>query len=387
MQPSSDLAAAFRAEFGAEPRIFSAPGRVNLIGEHTDYNDGFVLPIAIERRTRVAISPRNDRVLKVVARDLDERAEVDLDRESLREPSWMAYVEGVARVLESRGHPVPGANVVVESDVPIGAGLSSSAALEVAVGRALTAMADADLPPIELALAAQAAENEYAGTRCGIMDQYIATLGREDHALLIDCRSLEATPVAADFGSAVLLVCDSRVKHDLAVSAYNERRAQCELGVELLARERPDVRALRDVSILDIEQASFLSEVVRRRCRHVVTENARTQAAVAALRAGDLREMGRLMTESHWSLARDYEVSCDELDLLVETACSHAGVHGSRLTGAGFGGCAIALVERAVVGDVIASLESAARRRFGIFPVSFFTGASAGVREDRAGHY
>ncbi len=384
---SSELAASFRADFGEQPRIFSAPGRVNLIGEHTDYNDGFVLPIAIERRTRVAVSSREDRVLRVAARDLGERAEVDLDRARDRSPGWMAYVEGVARVLEARGHHIAGANLAIESDVPIGAGLSSSAALEVAVGRALTALAEVDVPPVQLALVAQAAEHEYAGTRCGIMDQYIATMGQAGHALLIDCRSLEATPVAADFGGAVLLVCDSRVKHDLAVSAYNERRADCERGVELLKRANPEVRALRDVSPEALERATGLPDIVRRRCRHVVTENARTQAAVTALRSGNLEDMGRLMTESHWSLARDYEVSCAELDLLVETACAHSGVYGSRLTGAGFGGCAIALVDRAAVGDVIASLESAAERRFGICPVSFATSASYGVREDRAGHY
>jgi len=380
----AELGRAFAAEFGRPARLFSAPGRVNLIGEHTDYNDGFVLPVAIERRTRVAAAPRDDRRLRVVARDLGQRATACIDEpRRAEEPPFLAYVAGVARTLAARGHPVGGADLLLASEVPIGAGLSSSAALELAVASALVALAGLDVPPLELALAAQAAEHEHAGTRCGIMDQYVAALGRVGHALLIDCRTLEATPVPLALGTATLLVCDSRVKHELASSAYNERRAECERGVALLGAKDGRVRALRDVSVETLEaRRGELPAVTYRRCRHVVTEDARTRAAVAALAAGDLAAVGRLMVASHASLRDDYEVSAPELDLLVEAAMACPGVYGARLTGAGFGGCTVTLVEAAAVEGLAAALTAALRGHFGLTPELFATGAAGGARED-----
>ncbi len=380
----AELERAFAAEYGRPARLFSAPGRVNWIGEHTDYNDGFVLPVALERRTHVAAAARDDHRLHVFAQDLGERASVWLDdRPQPDEPRFMAYVAGVARTLAARGFPVGGADLLVQSEVPIGAGLSSSAALEVAVAFALTALSDRAISPLELALAAQAAEHEYAGTRCGIMDQYVAALGRAGHALLIDCRSLEATLVPLALGTATLLVCDSRVQHELVTSAYNERRAECERGVAVLGAGDARVRALRDVSVAELEaRRGELPPVTYRRCRHVVTENARTRAAAAALGAGDLAAVGRLMAESHASLRDDYEVSSPELDLLVEVATEHPGVYGARLTGAGFGGCTVTLVESAAVEGLAAALGAALRGRFGITPALFPTGAGDGARED-----
>jgi galactokinase len=374
---------AFSQTFGAEPRLFSAPGRVNLIGEHTDYNDGFVMPLAIERRTFVAAAARRTRKIRVRSLNVDATAEIDLSAPGQpQRGTWLDYVEGVVRVLAARGQALVGADLLISSDVPVGAGLSSSAALEVAVGLALLSLADCDLDRLELARAAQAAEHEYVGTRCGIMDQYIAALARPDHALLIDCRSLAATPVSADLGDATLLVCDSRVKHELSSSEYNVRRAECERGVEIVAQQLPHVRALRDVTLETLERyRETFPATVYRRCRHVVSENARTLRAGDALRGHDLSALGRLMSESHISLRDDYQVSCPELDLLVNVARAQPGVYGARLTGAGFGGCTLTLLKRSAVRSVTAALEQELEREFGIIPRIFATTAGPGAAE------
>ncbi len=379
-----DIASLFAAEYGRQPRVFSAPGRVNWIGEHTDYNDGFVLPFAMDRRTHVAAAPREDGRLQVFSHGLGERAEAALTGPlDHRLPHWMEYVVGIARVLAARGHPVAGADLAVRTDVPIGAGLGSSAALEVAVGYALLALAGTSVPPLELALAAQAAEHEYAGTRCGIMDPYVAALGREGHALLIDCRSLGATSTPTELGSATVVVCNSWVRHDLAAATYNDRRAECEHGVALLARGDARVRALRDVSAEQLEaRRAELPEVIYRRCRHVVHENERTLAVAAALRVGDLAEVGRFMVASHASLRDDYEVSAPELDLLVDTALAEPGVHGARLIGRGLGGCTVTLVDRDAAPGLTRALSAAFRGRYGRSPETFVTRAAGGVRED-----
>ena len=331
------------------PRLFRAPGRVNLIGEHTDYNDGFVLPMAINRETIVAARKRDDRRVRVRSVNLNDAAEFDLNEEFNRtnkRKRWLDYIEGVARILETRGARLCGADFLIQSDVPEGAGLSSSAALEVSTGLAMLSISDIEVDRVKLALAGQAAEHEYVGAKVGIMDQYIAALAGKNHALLIDCRSLEAAPVPIDTSSVSIVICDSRVKHELASSAYNERRAECEQGVELLKDALPDIRALRDVSVPDFEKhEGRLPEIIRRRCRHVVTENARTLEAATAFRQSDLQTAGQLMYESHRSLDRDYEVSCLELNQLVETAAQVKGVLGARMTGGGFGGCTVNLVK------------------------------------------
>ncbi|HEU5055413.1 MAG TPA: galactokinase [Kofleriaceae bacterium] len=371
---------------GAAPRLFAAPGRINLIGEHTDYNDGFVLPMAIDRAVVVAAAPRSDRRVRVMSIDLDDEIELDLDHPgSPRRGSWIDRVEGVARSLMARGVALGGADLVLASDVPQGAGLSSSAALEVAVGMTLWSLAGGEVDRVALALAAQAAENDWVGTRCGVMDPMIAALGAADCALLIDCRSLEARPVPLALPDHVIAVLDTRVTHDLASSAYNDRRAECERGVELLRRWLPDIRALRDVTPDAFEPlAGELPEPVRRRCRHVVGENARTLAAAAALAAGDLARFGRLMVDSHRSLRDDYEVSCPELDLLAEVAAATPGVLGGRMTGGGFGGCVIALCERDAEPRYLAAASSSFDSRFGRMPVAISSRAAAGAREVEA---
>jgi galactokinase len=374
----------FAALYGRAPRLFRAPGRVNLIGEHTDYNDGFVLPMALERETVVAAAPRADRLVRVHALDLNDQAEFDLDRPGPRRRGlWLDYVEGVAQALLRRGVALGGADLALRSDVPVGAGLSSSAALEVSTGLALATLAGGKVDPVQIALAGQEAEHTYVGANVGIMDQFIAALGRAGHALLIDCRALTTRPIPLDTTRALFVVCDTRVKHELAASAYNERRAECERGVELLRAALPGIRALRDVSVAEFEQhAGLLPEPVRRRCRHVVTENARTLAAAEALSADRLEEMGRLMYESHESLRRDYEVSCPELDALVELAAAQPeAALGARMTGGGFGGCTVNLVRRARLADFTAAVTREYARRVGHEPGVYVSAAGDGAQE------
>ena len=364
--------------------MFSAPGRVNLIGEHTDYNDGFVLPIAIERRTRVAAAATGEQRVRVRSLDLGASHEFCLsDAAPGRRGSWVDLVEGMARTLCERGHAIGGADLMIQSDVPMGAGLSSSAALAVSVGLALASVAGLSLDGLELARAAQATEHNYVGTRCGIMDGTIVSLAQAGRGLLIDCRSLEVTPVPAGLEDPVLLVCNSGVQHRLASSEYNARRADCEHAVQHLERWYPRTRALRDVTMEMLSGArSDLPPPVFRRCRHVITENQRTVRACEALRAGDFESLGRLMYDSHASLRDDYEVSCAELDLLVDVAGRQSGVFGARLTGAGFGGCTLTLVRASSADSVAQELTTALQTRFGVRPELIVTGAGAGARQD-----
>ena len=369
--------AAFRRRYGREPRLFRAPGRVNLIGEHTDYNDGFVLPIAIERETLVASSPRADRTLRVHSTALSISGEIELGAPPCkRRGTFLDYVEGMARSLPDPG---AGADLLVDSDVPPGGGLSSSAALELAVGLALLDRWGTSLDLERIALAGQRAEHEYVGTRCGIMDQLVVALAEADHALLIDCRTLARRAIPLG-GGAVVVVCDTRSKHDLASSAYNDRRAECERAVAALAERLPSVRALRDVSRDELAaHAGALDAVAARRARHVVTENERTLEAADALAASDYARFGTLMLESHESLRVDYEVSTPELDALVRAVVGQPGVFGARLTGGGFGGCTITLVrpERAdAVSEILRrTLHDEFARTAGVFTTRAARGA------------
>jgi galactokinase len=346
-------------------RAYRAPGRVNLIGEHTDYNDGFVMPVAIDRHTRVVIEPRADRRLAVRSSAFDETVEIDLDAAGGGPTGhWSDYIRGVAAVLERDGHRLGGATLDITSDVPIGAGLSSSAALEVAVGRALLGAAGIDLDRTALALACQRAEHEYAGTRCGVMDQFVVCHGRPGHALLLDTRTLEMEWLPLP-GRVAIVVCNTMTKHALAGSAYNERRADCEAGVRAIAVRLSEVRALRDVTPAILETSrDVLPERVYRRCRHVVTENMRVMSAATALRLGNLDAFGSLMGASHRSLRDDYDVSCAELDAMVECAAG-PGLFGARMTGGGFGGCTVNLVATDAVDDFRARVTHRYRERTG----------------------
>ena len=374
----------FRRFFERRARLFCAPGRVNLIGEHTDYNEGFVLPMAIDRATFVAGAVRDDRRVRVHSVNFNESAEFDLDVEERgRRGLWLDYVEGVARELEKRGAlGLRGADLMIASDVPLGAGLSSSAALEVSTGFALLSLSGIEIDAKGLALAAQSAEHNFVGAQVGIMDQFTAVMGRRGCALLIDCRSLETTQIPLPASETLIAICDTRVKHKLASSEYNTRRRECERGVEILREWLPEVRALRDVSVKDFERyENRLPEPVRRRCRHIVTENARTLHAAEALREGRTEEMGRLMFLSHNSLRDDYEVSCAELDTMVEIASDVKGVMGARMTGGGFGGCTVNLVEREALNEFRKKIMSGYKRETGLEPFIYIAEASDGAKE------
>ncbi|MCW5858860.1 MAG: galactokinase [Caldilineales bacterium] len=339
--PKGRVVEAFQARFGAAPAVVvRAPGRVNLIGEHTDYNDGFVLPMAIERAIWIALRPRADGRVKVYSLDLDRWAAFDLSDLQRQQASWIEYLKGVAWALTDAGYGLAGWEGVVGGDVPRGAGLSSSAAIELATARAFQAVSGFAWQPATMARLGQRAENEWVGVNCGIMDQMISAAGRAGHALLIDCRSLETQAAPLPPG-VVVVILDTATRRGLVDSAYNERRAQCEAAARFFA-----VPALRDVSTERFgAEAGLLDDTTRRRARHVVSENERTLAAAAAMQADDAATLGRLMDASHISLRDDFEVSSRALDVMVEIARRQPGCLGARMTGAGFGGCAVALVQ------------------------------------------
>ncbi|MCC6536828.1 MAG: galactokinase, partial [Bryobacterales bacterium] len=343
---------AFAARFGSAgpaPRVFRAPGRVNLIGEHTDYNDGFVMPAAIDLTTWAAAAPRPDQRIVVVSRTFNEEAELDPAGIAGPRPDghWSNFVLGVARLLRGAGLPVGGANLMIESTVPLGSGLSSSAALEVAVAFALLGVSGLTADRLQVARLTQRAEQEYAGTRCGIMDQFTSCFGQAGHAMLLDCQSLtyRAAPLPP---STRLVVANTMVRHELAAGEYNARRADCEEAARIF-----NVPSLRAISPADFaRRQGELPPEIRRRARHVITENARTVEAAAALERGDFTRLGELMAASHRSLRDDFEVSCPELDAMVGAARLE-GVIGARMMGGGFGGCTINLVEAAASQEVM----------------------------------
>lgn len=379
-----EIVAAFQKLYGGQPRIYRAPGRVNLIGEHTDYNEGFVMPAAINFSTFVAITKRDDSVVKIHSDIFKEEAEIDLAKPPARcRKHWSDYPFGVAIKLKEAGHNIYGANLFVHGDVPLGSGLSSSGAIEVSAGLALSDISGAKIARLGLAKICQKAENEFVGARTGLMDQFIACFGKADHAVMLDCRSLEsrALPVPDD---VKLVVCNTMVKHELASSEYNARRGQCEEGVRILSQHLPNVNSLRDVTPEDVEGfTAELGEVIFKRCLHVTTENDRVLKAADALRDRDLQSFGRLMYESHDSLRDDYEVSCKELDVMVDLARQVKGVFGARMTGGGFGGCTINLVSVQAVDEFTQSIRSGYEQATGKHPEVYICSAADGAERVR----
>jgi galactokinase len=363
-------------------RTFRAPGRVNLIGEHTDYNDGFVMPAAINFSTRITLYPVNDRRLEFFSQNFGDEAVISLDNPPHEaRGDWSDYPIGVAVMLMRAGHKLKGGRFVINGEVPIGSGLSSSAALEVATAIAITANSDLRIERAELAKICRQAEDEFVGAHVGIMDQFVSLFGEADKALLLDCRSLTFRLLPLS-NKTQLVICNTMVKHELASSAYNERRAQCEEGVARLNAVIPGVKALRDVSFRQLEQhKDVLPPIIYKRCRHIVTENERVLAAAEALEKSDLLRFGELMNESHQSLRDDYEVSCAELDSMVELARKCKGVYGARMTGGGFGGCTVNLVERDHVDEFKSNVASRYEQMTGLKPEIYVCNAVKGAEE------
>ena len=360
--------------------IVRAPGRVNLIGEHTDYNEGFVLPVAIERDMMVAMAPRSDREVTLYSLDFGEAATFSLDDiRKDEEHTWSNYARGVARELQQEGVNLLGLDAVTQGNIPIGAGLSSSAAFEVAMALAFILAAGEPLDRVQVALIAQRAENRFVGMQCGIMDQFVSALGQAGHALFIDTRDLShrAVPLPEEVR---VVICDTMTRRGLVGSAYNERRRQCEEAVRILQGVLPGIRALRDVTPEDLARhGHLLPPTVLKRARHVVTENARVLSAVHALETARPEEFGRLMEASHASLRDDFEVSSRELDLMVEVARQAPGCLGARMTGAGFGGATVNLVRAAEVQAFVETVTAGYQERTGLKPEITVTKAAAGA--------
>jgi galactokinase len=380
---AAQLAERFAELYGMRPRVFAAPGRVNLIGEHTDYNEGFVMPCAIGFSTRVAVSPRPDRRLTIRSEEFPESFALDLDHLPQQGGgSWGDYVVGVAVALQAAGHAVNGANLLVRGEVPIGAGLSSSAAIEVASALALLSLNGAGLPMPEVARICQRAENAYVGARVGIMDQFVSCLGKAGHALLLDCRSLEFQQIPLPSGVR-LVICNTMVKHEHSSGAYNRRREECDQGVKILGRWYPGIRALRDLTVEQVEaHRADLPGTIYQRCLHVVSENRRVLDGAERLREGDVERFGSLMRQSHESLRDLYEVSCRELDVMVEIAQQLPGHRGGRMTGGGFGGCTIHLVDAPAAPAFAHDIAARYQLATGIKPDVYLCDAANGARAE-----
>jgi galactokinase len=354
---------------------------VNLIGEHTDYNDGFVLPVAIDFFTWAAMRTRDDDLLNLASVEFSDTVSLPFSGDLQPRRDWSDYVVGVLAELRESGVHQHGADFLVHGEVPIGAGLSSSAALEVATGFAVLCSQNRPIDRTQLALLCQRAENQFVGMRCGIMDQFISCHGRAGHALMLDCRSLgfELFPIPSHIR---IVICNTMVKHSLAGGEYNTRREECETGVRLLSQWLPEVKALRDVTVEQfLHYSDSLPQVIAQRCRHVITENARVQRAAAALKQGALDEFGRLMADSLRSLRDDYAVSCPELDMMVEVASRQPGLHGSRMTGGGFGGCTVNLVEAGAAEAFVHNVSIAYAGATGIKPEIYSCTAADGACE------
>lgn len=376
------LSAQFTHQFGEPPTLVKSPGRVNLIGEHTDYNEGFVLPAAVDKAIYLAVGPRSDRQLHFTAADLNSTYTGSLDKVERATKSWANYLLGVIEQVQ-REHQLPGGlNVVFGGDIPIGSGMSSSAALENAVVFALNHLYGLGMERIAMVRLSQRAENEFVGAKVGIMDMFASMMGRAGHVIKLDCRSLDYTYAPFQMAGIRIVLCDSRVKHSLVTSEYNTRRAECEQGVALVRAGLGDdhIRSLRDVTMEMLD--TYLREQnphLYRRCAYVVQENQRLLDGVADLERGDLAAFGQRMYGSHEGLSHWYEVSCPELDILVDIARAHPGVLGARMMGGGFGGCTINLVAPAHADEFVKQVGAAYQRRFGRVPETYQTSIVGGV--------
>jgi len=370
-------------ETGLIKGAFSAPGRVNLIGEHTDYNEGFVLPVAIDKKIVMLGQLREDRLVQVF--DLVYKTKIKFSLDSLspsKKESWANYLMGVMDEIQKAGYPLQGVNLVFTSNIPQRAGLSSSAALEVVTALTMAKLNSLEIKPLEMAHLCRRAENNFVGVACGIMDQYVSCLGQKNYALFIDCRSNDYELIPLKDPNYQIIICNSKVQRGLVDSEYNKRKEECKIATEFFKHKlNREIRALRDIAIDEYEKyQAQLPEIIARRARHVISENYRVQVGVQALREGNFSAFGQLMIESHRSLKNDYEVSCAELDLLVDLALKQEGVLGARMTGAGFGGCTVNLLKRDYVDFFKEKIKKEYKKITGINPDVYLTAPSGGAK-------
>jgi galactokinase len=376
------LVNSFKDKFDGNPDVLvRAPGRVNLIGEHTDYNNGFVFPVAIDRDIMIASRRRDDRIVRLYSLDFDQSVEFSLDNIKYdKKQKWSNYPRGVASFLQKSEYSLSGLDAVITGNVPLDAGLSSSAAMEVAMAMTFEKISGLTIEPAEMAILCQKAENKFVGVNCGIMDQFISRMGKKDHALLLDCRSLEYALIPLNLENIKIVVCDTGKKRGLVDSEYNKRRAECEQGVKILEKFLPGISALRDVEFSDlIKYSGHIPEITEKRCRYVIKENIRVLECVTAIEEFDLLKFGELMNESHIGLRDEYEVSCPELDAMVEIAWEIDGVVGSRMTGAGFGGCTVSVVVDDSLQELIDKVNEEYPKRTGLQPEIYICTAEDGA--------
>jgi galactokinase len=364
----SEIHAKFTALFNKEPLIVRSPGRINLIGEHTDYNDGFVMPAAIDKGVVFALAPSgNDRSI-IYSIKYNQQVEVNIDNpEKMREPAWANYLLGVLYKFRQQGYVLKPFYCVFGGDVPMGSGLSSSAAMECGFAFALNELYQLNVPKSEIITTAQWAEHNYVGVKCGIMDQFASVMGKEDHAIVLDCRSMTYHYTPIELKEYVIVLCDTKVKHSLVDSKYNTRRSECEAGVIILRKHYPQVNSLRDATLVMLEKhRDELPANVYNRCLYIIQEISRVQQASEDLTHGRLLEFGKKMYETHYGLSKLYEVSCDELDFLVDEVKKFEAVIGARMMGGGFGGCTINIMHKDSIEKIIAHLKEAYHRAFSI---------------------
>jgi galactokinase len=380
MNPIHKIEKIYKNLFNDEPLLVRSPGRLNLIGEHTDYNMGFVLPAAINKAIYFAIAPRTNNECRLFAADLNEEFEFTLDRLVRSDKGWPNYLMGVVDQMIKAGYDLNGFNCVFGGDIPIGAGLSSSAAIEAGLAFALNQIFDLHIDKLSLVKLAQKGENDFVGVNCGIMDQFINIFGESGKALRIDCRSLEYELVPFDYSNISLVFFNTNVSHSLASSEYNQRRLECSRGVEIINKEYPHVNSLRDVSCDLLGRfKSKMDKVTFRRCMYVIEENERLLKACEVLKVHDLNTFGELMYQTHEGLSRDYGVSCAELDFLVEETKDFSAVYGSRMMGGGFGGCTINIIENEFVEPVVSSISKKYKDKFNRDASVYVTKISAGT--------
>ncbi len=375
------ITSVFTEKFAEQPTVFRSPGRINILGEHTDYNEGFVLPAAIDKSIYVAISKRTDNLVNLYACDFSETYSTDTEHIKPVSIQWPNYILGVVDQLQKNGYAIGGFNLVIDGDIPIGAGLSSSAAVECAVVFALNEMFELGLSRMQMVPLAQKAEHVFAGVNCGIMDQFASMFGKKGHAIKLDCRSLHYEYVPLDIAGYQILLFNTNVKHNLASSEYNTRRKQCEEGVSIIAQDHPTVNSLRDVNLEMLnDYVKGVDSLIFKRCKYVVQENQRLLGACDDLKQGDIKALGKKMFETHHGLQYDYEVSCKELDFLVDYVKDNEAVAGARMVGGGFGGCTINLIKEDAVEKLVEQISAAYQKEMGltlsVYPVSIEAGSA-----------